>query len=164
MSVKQRIMTQLIHLISVFILMLMGSFIFLLDDQKRLKDEPEQSTYGTTGFCAVSEMYPYTFLSDSINASRGRSLFRKNCNQCHAKDLISDLSGPGLMDVFTKWEKDTLQIGRYLQHSEVYCDTTRNERIKALKKSYYPFVSHQMNLTTTELRSLILYLEDRSKW
>ena len=153
-------MKNLIRIIYLFLFTLIGAFSFLLIHPKEEQKELSIFSSGFGGFCGTESHF--TFVSDSINSSIGGKLFKSQCNQCHAKDMKSELTGPALGNSFKHWKKDTLQYLRYLNNSSAFFDTTTNQRLIDLDKRFYPTQSHRFNFSEKEIRSLILFIEDRT--
>jgi len=146
-------MKNLIALIYLFLLSVLGIFGYLIfhSDTKLEQQATEVDSAYYHAFCGTSS--DDFFYSETVNSTIGRATFKEQCNQCHAKDMRSELTGPALGNTF---------YFRYLSNSKSYCDTTTNQRLLQLKKDFGFLYSHQYNLSYEEIRSVIGYIEDRS--
>lgn len=105
------------------------------------------------------------FISDSLTLvlSEGKTLFKRNCAQCHNKNMRDDLTGPALHGVADRWSN--------LPSEDLY-DWIRNsqrliaeEHPKALElwKEWQPTVmSDFKDLNDTEISAILAYIDSKS--
>ena len=104
-------------------------------------------------------------ISPTITGHIGKSLFKENCAQCHAKNMRSHTTGPALQGLMTNWEHDTIGLRHYLNNSKAYIEReVVSERFDRMYKEFGNGANmHANDFSVDEVHSLILYIEAMSK-
>ena len=151
-------MDNLVNLILLSLLFILGVTAYLLFGSKQsvlVEKEP-------AGFCGVvGPEYSFRDVNPSITGQIGKTLFKNNCAQCHAKNMRSSLTGPPLENLMVKWSRDTIGLQRYLNNSSEYIESeTVTKRFKEMYKEFGNGTNqHSNQFSEDEVHSLLLYIE-----
>ena len=142
----------LFSLLLVFILFVFSVLMF----ETSLSNESE-----TVVLCGVSDSPYYANSSYDRNIlDEGKSLFQRNCAQCHAKDMETDATGPALKGSIKRWDYDTLALVQYLINPSAFFINNPQHRIIELnanfggqKKNNHKHLNHE------QIKAILAYIE-----
>ena len=149
-------MDELLKLIYGVFICALFAVVYLLYPKKSTEDN-RNFNYGKCG------TVPYSIKHKSNvegNPELGKTIFKNNCTQCHAKNMKSDLTGPPLENSIKRWNNDTIKFGKYLNNSDEYLEKFKDKRILEMKTNYrFTANSHKYEFTAEEVNSLLFYIE-----
>ncbi len=92
------------------------------------------------------------------NPDEGKTLFRNYCATCHARDMKSNLTGPALGGVETRWEsKDDLYS--WIRNSQAMINNGHPRAVE-LWNEWKPVVMNNFpNLTDQEIDNILAYIK-----
>ncbi len=89
----------------------------------------------------------------------GKALFKANCNQCHVKDMKTDLTGPALGGVEERWaDYPREDLYSWIRQSQKLIDTGHPRAVELWDK-WGSVMNNFPNLTDDQLESLLLYID-----
>lgn len=100
------------------------------------------------GFCGTQDMYYTQGISRDVY-EKGKKLFKENCATCHAKNMVSDATGPALSGSFKRMENDSVMYLKFLQGNQNLEDQNSAPNYN------HPFQSFKEN----DIHALLAYIE-----
>ncbi len=99
-----------------------------------------------------------SFAEPSID--EGKALFKANCNQCHNKDMKSDLTGPALGGVEERWaDYDQADLYKWIRQSQKMIDEGHPKALE-LWDAWQPTIMNNFaNLTDDQIAGILLYVD-----
>lgn len=135
--------------IMVLVLLLGGLFLYFFDIHKPSSQSLEGLNCGTE---------PIYYPQAIVNDSDGRALFKLNCKSCHNENMVSDMTGPALAGVQSRWET-TDDLYDWIRNAPAlvasgheYANQLYNEWNK-LQMTTFP------ELSDDDIQSILLYIE-----
>ena len=91
------------------------------------------------------------------NIDQGKNLFRQYCGQCHAKNMVSAATGPGLAGAQERWDDDVALYAWIRNSQQLIADG--HPRAVELWNQYKPnIMTAYPDLTDDEIASILLYV------
>jgi len=136
----------LIYIIGLILIIVVGIFVFAISvSQENSISKVEKA------FCGGALNIP---IDDSALA--GRTLFKNNCAQCHARNMKSDATGPALEGFFDKWNRDTISLIQYLNNAPEFKSSVHYKRLKLERR--FDAASHTFNFQKGHVEDLLNYI------
>lgn len=97
-------------------------------------------------------------LSAEVNVEQGKTLFKNNCASCHAKNMVSKLTGPALAGVEDRWENQE-DLYKWIRNSQSMIFEDAHPRAVELWDEWKPTAMTAFpNLTDDEIGSMLAYV------
>jgi len=141
----------LTHFIFLFLMFLSFTTIFL-----SMKNN-EVDEMGTE-FCGVVETEGKVEFTPEVLV--GKKLFKTNCGSCHASDMTTDLTGPALGDVTSRWSGKEEELIDWVRNAPKYLSENPNHSYAvALSKKYPSAMTPFPDLRDEEIENILTYIE-----
>jgi len=112
--------------------------------------------------CGMGFPYSPRFTSDSLTTllSRGKQLFKENCAQCHARNMVDQLTGPALGGIEERWSAfPRADLFRWIRSSQEMI-AEKHPRAVLLWAEFQPTIMNDFpNLTDQDIEALLLFIE-----
>ena len=97
----------------------------------------------------------------TVDVNVGKTLFKNNCANCHAKNMVSKLTGPALAGVEERWaEYPQEDLYSWIRNSQGLIQAG-HPRATELWAEWDPVVMNAFpNLTDVEIESILAYIND----
>ncbi len=120
----------------------------------------QQKTIIPIPFCDVISLGDSSHVINQ-NLDEGKTLFKMNCSQCHAKDMKSNMTGPALGGVTERWNNyEKSDLYNYIRQSQKMTQDG-HPRAKSVWKKWQPTIMNDFpNLTNDQIDNILLYIEE----
>ena len=142
----------LTHLILLFLLFLVFTTTFLsMKNGAQIESDKLNQVIDLTGISSIN-------FDENLKLQLGKKLFKANCGSCHASDMITDLTGPGLGGVAARWEKN--DIYSWVRNSQKYLiENPEHKYIQMLAKKNTSIMTAFPNLKDEEIENILSYID-----
>jgi len=97
-------------------------------------------------------------LSDT--ARLGKSLFKANCASCHNKNMLTDMTGPALKGVTSRWAKfPQTDLYSWIKNSEQMIEAKHPRAIEIFEEWNEAKMTSMMHLSDEDIANLLEYIE-----
>ena len=136
----------IVGLLFIVLLATVGFLFYSSMNHSEIEDKENE----VIGFCGNS--------NPSLEYASGKNLFKMSCASCHHKGMNMKAIGPALKGTFDLWNKDTVQYMNYLNDSETFFKTNKDERLLGVREAFQSF-SHKNDFKLKDVKDLIEYIE-----
>ncbi len=111
---------------------------------------------------AAAEPEAATTDGAAVNLENGKSLFQNNCASCHARDMVTNLTGPALGGVEERWAAYPREdLYQWIRNSQAMI-AEGHPRAEELWAEWKPTImSNFTNLTDQEMEDLLAYIDEQ---
>lgn len=94
------------------------------------------------------------------NVDEGKTLFRNYCATCHAKDMVSNLTGPALGGVEERWaEYPSEDLYRWIRNSQAMINEGHPRAVELWEEWKPTVMNNFLNLTDSEIDNILAYVD-----
>lgn len=90
---------------------------------------------------------------------RGKKLFRKNCANCHRRNMIDDMTGPALRGVTDRWAGKEALLYDWIKNSQLVIDSGDPYAVALFKKWNKSKMNAFPKLTEEDIADLLSFIE-----
>jgi len=100
------------------------------------------------------------FLSAEASLDAGKTLFKNNCAQCHAKNMKSVATGPALGGAQDRWaDYDEADLYSWIRNSQALVAAGHPRAVEVYNEYNKSVMQPFPNLTDEDIASLLLYID-----
>lgn len=138
----------LIILVSLFLVVLISGFSFILVNQISANEEPQP-------FCGVVDD-----TSGFPTNHKGKVLFKVKCATCHNSNMRADMTGPALSGVLQRWDGDKTKLYSFIRNSQAYIANENDAYAITLFDEWNKSVMQSFpELTNEDIDSILDYID-----
>lgn len=112
-------------------------------------------------FLFILSLFVSTFSFAEVSPDIGKTLFKSNCAQCHAKNMKSAATGPALGGVEERWADYPLtDLYAWIRNSQAMINQEKHPRAVELWNQYKPTVmTAYPDMTDDDVASILAYIK-----